>query len=337
MLSIKATYTLFLSFFFVTVSATLSAEVEQEDNHEYIRQEAIYPLPLTIEVNTDRAKLGESLYKDTRLSENNTLSCAHCHQLENGGDDNVAMGLSISSEKNIINTPGIFNAAFNFRQNWDGSARSLYEQIDSLMTDQHQFNSSWQQAVTELKKDAALRDRFTALYLDGLTKQNIIDALVEYEKTLITPNSRFDRYLRYEKDVLSNEEIKGYTLFKELGCISCHQGINIGGNLYQKFGVFYDYLAEQGELTKADLGRINVSRRAMDEHVFKVPSLRNIAVTSPYFHDGSAETIEQAIAVMGKTQLSRELKVEEIILIKAFLMTLTGEYKGKMLDAQHYD
>ena len=157
------------------------------------------------------------------------------------------------------------------------------------------------------------------------------DAIVEFEKTLITPNSRFDRYLRNDGS-LTNKEIEGYTLFKELGCVSCHQGTNIGGNLYQKFGLFYDYLAERGNIQKQDYGRYNTSNREMDKFVFKVPSLRNIAVTAPYLHDGSAKTIEQAISIMGKTQVGKVLTDNEIELIKSFLNTLTGEYKNRPLD-----
>ena len=135
-------------------------------------------------------------------------------------------------------------------------------------------------------------------------------------------------------DILNDDEIKGYKIFKELGCISCHQGINIGGNLYQKFGVFYNYIAERGDIKKPDYGRINITDRLMDAYVFKVPSLRNIAVTAPYLHDGSAETIEEAISIMGKTQLGRLLSTDEVLYIKAFLNTLTGEYKNIPLDAK---
>ncbi len=331
MLSIKPIYRHFLLFILVTSASILSTSPAHAENDEDFRQEPIFPIPQKIEVNENKVKLGETLFFDSRLSKNNTLSCASCHQLESGGDDNVAIGISHSGGLHVINTPSIFNAVYNFRQNWNGSAKSLHEQIELLMTSQHEFDHTWDAVVAKLASDANLKHEFTLSYADGITKNNIIDALVEFEKTLITPNSRFDRYLRNERNALTKEELEGYKLFKELGCISCHQGINIGGNLYQKFGVFYNYLAEQGNINKANHGRMNITGRLIDDNVFKVPSLRNIAVTAPYFHDGSAKTIEEAIDIMGRTQLGRDLKVDEIIFIKAFLQTLTGEYKNKPL------
>jgi cytochrome c peroxidase len=308
-----------------------SATVYAADTDIY-RQEPITPIPQTFEVNTDKAKLGETLFFDTRLSSNGNLACASCHQLEAGGDDNVALGISSADDKHFVNTPGIFNARYNFRQNWDGSAENLEQQIDGVISDKHEFNNNWNDVISKLLLDDEISNAFNKTYNDGITKNNIIEAIVEFEKTLITPNSRFDQYLRNDDSALSAEEIKGYKTFKELGCISCHQGINIGGNLYQKFGVFYNYIAERGDLKKADYGRMNITNRQMDAFVFKVPSLRNIAVTAPYLHDGSADTLDQVIIIMGKTQLGRILSNDEVQLIKSFLNTLTGEYKNKSLD-----
>jgi len=302
------------------------------ENSDDYRHEPITPIPQTLEVNTDKAKLGEILFFDTRLSSNGKISCASCHQLDAGGDDNVALGISNTDDQQFINTPGIFNAKYNFRQNWDGSVETLEQQVDMVMNNNHEFSNNWNHVISTLLLDNEISNQFHKTYKDGITKNNIIEAIVEFEKTLITPNSRFDRYLRNDDTALSEEEIKGYKIFKELGCISCHQGINVGGNLYQKFGVFYNYIAERGDLKKADYGRMNITDRQMDAFVFKVPSLRNIAVTAPYLHDGSAETLEQAISIMGKTQLGRILSKNEIHLIKSFLKTLTGEYKNKSLD-----
>lgn len=310
---------------------TLSAHAKNDENY---RQEPISPIPQKIEFNKAKANLGEMLYFDTRLSKNNEVSCATCHQLEAGGDDNVAFGLSISANQHIINTPTIFNVQFNFRQNWDGSINTLQEQINMVVNSHHAFDNTWNDVITKLAADKVLTKDFQEIYRDGITRDNVVDVIVEFVKTLTTPNSRFDRYLRHEEQVLTEEEIKGYMIFKELGCISCHQGINIGGNLFQKFGVFYNYIAERGNISKHDYGRMNISNRQMDKFVFKVPSLRNIAVTAPYLHDGSAATIEDAIKIMGKTQLGRTLSADEIFLIKAFLNTLTGEYKNKLLDIQ---
>ena len=310
----------------------LNVSSARAESTEYYRQEPILPIPLHVEVDIKKAELGEMLFFDTRLSSNNQISCASCHQLDAGGDDNVAMGISIVADQHIINTPSIFNALYNFRQNWDGSVNTLEEQVDSVLKNHHAFDNNWADVTTILSEDIDLTNDFYETYPDGITEDNIINAIVEFEKTLTTPNARFDQYLRDEDAGLTEEEIKGYRVFKELGCISCHQGVNIGGNLYQKFGVFYNYIAERGDIKKPDYGRMNTTNRQMDAFVFKVPSLRNISVTAPYLHDGSAGTIEEAISIMGKTQLGRSLSTEEIRLIKSFLYTLTGEYKNIPLD-----
>jgi len=322
----------FVIFLTTVLLCALKITAVHAENHEYFRHEPILPIPLKTEVDTHKAKLGEKLFFDTRLSSNNQVACASCHQLDAGGDDNVAMGLSTITDQHIINTPSIFNAQYNFRQNWDGSVKTLEEQIDMVLNNPHELDNNWTDVIIALSKDDSLTKDFHTIYQDGITKDNIINALVEFEKTLTTPNSRFDKYLRKEDVILSEKEIKGYLIFKELGCISCHQGVNVGGNLYQKFGVFYNYIAERGDIKKSDYGRMNRTNRQMDAFVFKVPSLRNIAVTAPYLHDGSAKTIEEAISIMGKTQLGRTLSRNEIHLIKSFLYTLTGEYKNKPLD-----
>jgi len=325
-----------ISWFAILLVATLSCALKitaaHAENNDYYRHEPILPIPQKVEVDTTKASLGEKLFFDTRLSSSNQIACASCHQLDAGGDDNVPLGISSVASQHIINTPSIFNAQYNFRQNWDGSVKTLEEQIDMVLKNQHEFDNNWPDIITTLSKDNALTNDFYNIYQDGISKDNIVDALVEFEKTLTTPNSRFDRYLRKEDVSISDKEMKGYLVFKELGCISCHQGVNVGGNLYQKFGVFYNYVAERGDIKKPDYGRMNITNRQMDAFVFKVPSLRNIAVTAPYLHDGSAETIEEAIIIMGKTQLGRTLSSNEIHLIKSFLYTLTGEYKNKPLD-----
>lgn len=314
----------------ITSLNVFGADLVQTENDTLYRQEPISPLPQTVAVDADKAALGETLFSNTRLSNNKQISCATCHQLETGGDDNLAKGLSLSAEHNSVNTPSIFNAQFNFRQNWNGSADTLQQQVEQMMTSQHGFANSWDKVTDELQSDNKLVERFNRCFQDGVNKQNIIDAIVEFERTLITPDSRFDRYLRKEDASLTQEEEKGYLLFKEFGCISCHQGINIGGNLFQKFGVFYNYFAERGNITQEDYGRKNITGRKMDAFVFKVPSLRNIALTAPYLHDGSAATLEEAVSIMGRSQLGRKLTSDQVRLITAFLQTLTGEYTNML-------
>lgn len=328
----SSNFSSFTALLATTLLCALKANCAYADKNEYYRQEPISPIPLQTTVGSGKATLGETLFFDTRLSKNDDLACATCHQLDAGGDDNVATGISMSTDQHVINTPSIFNAQYNFRQNWAGSIKTLEEQVDAVVTSNHKFDNNWPDVIMALLKDDKLSKDFYDVYPDGITKENVIDAIVAFEKTLNTPNSRFDQYLRNENEDLTTDEINGYMTFKELGCISCHQGVNVGGNLYQKFGVFYNYIAERGDIKKSDYGRVNITKRQMDAFVFKVPSLRNIAVTAPYLHDGSAETIEEAISIMGKTQLGRTLTAEEIYLVKSFLNTLTGEYKNIPLD-----
>lgn len=315
----------------LVLSNTILAADEITLTRSKFSKEPIQPIPLHIEFDKKKASLGESLFFDTRLSKNNSISCASCHHLESGGDDNKKLGLSLSSKHHVLNTPSIFNAQFNFKQNWNGTANTLSDQIDGVIKNHHEFDSEWKIVVGKLLKDTSLKKSFNQLYESGINKENITNALVEFEKTLFTPNSRFDQYLRNEIE-LSNDEKQGYALFKSIGCASCHQGINVGGNVNQKFGVFYNYLAEQGDMQQVDYGRYNVTQRISDKFVFRVPSLRNIAVTSPYLHNGSATTLEDAIRIMGSTQLGKELNDKTISLIKSFLHTLTGKYKNNLLE-----
>ena len=293
-----------------------------------VLDEPIQPIPTDSSLNPNKVALGALLFNDTRLSTDNNLSCASCHQLESGGDDGLSTGRSLGGKAHVINTPTVFNARFNFRQLWDGSADSLEQQIDHAVHSRMEAGSNWNELLAKLNSDSSLVRKFNNIYPDGINKKNYLDALTEFEKSLVTPNARFDQYLLGNTAAITEEERKGYMRFKELGCISCHQGINVGGNLFQKFGIFYDYLAERGDINSADQGRINVTNRKTDMYVFKVPSLRNVEVTAPYLHDGKAETLEQAVEIMGKTQIGNTISDEDIALLVKFLKTLTGEYNG---------
>jgi cytochrome c peroxidase len=230
-----------------------------------------------------------------------------------------------------INSPTVFNAAFNFKQFWDGRAETLEAQIDGPIHAAAEMDSSWPEITNKLKQQPEYQAAFTELYSEGIQSQTIKDAIAAFERSLSTPNSRFDRFLQGATNVLSAEEQNGYRLFKNYGCSSCHQGLNVGGNMFQEFGVMGDYFADRGNITKADLGRFNVTGVERDRYVFKVPTLRNAGLTAPYFHDGSAATLEQAVTVMAKYQLGRRLTAEETRQIVSFIKTLTGEYKGKAL------
>lgn len=296
-----------------------------------LRDEPIIPIPLTSNLNQDKVALGELLFNDTRLSLNNKIACSTCHQLDAGGDDNQKIGIAHDSGMHIVNTPTIFNSRYNFRQNWDGSVRTLAGQIDKVVHNHLEANTNWTELISELRQDFKMSKHFSNVYSEGLSRDTYVDALTEYEKSMVTPNARFDQYLRGDNEAITEKEKQGYQLFKELGCISCHQGINVGGNLFQKLGIFYNYFASRGDIQHADYGRMNITAKQSDMHVFKVPSLRNIELTAPYLHDGNAETLEDVVVIMGRTQLGREIKSTDVDLIVKFLKTLTGEYQGKLL------
>ena len=294
--------------------------------------EPIKPVPTEVKLDPKRVALGEKLFNDKRLSRDNTLSCASCHNLSAGGIDGTATSVGIGGAKGPINALTVFNSALNFRQFWDGRANSLEEQAAGPVHNPKEMGSNWVEVLGKLSKDAALVAQFKEIYSDGLRATNVQDGISTFERTLVTPNARFDKYLRGDKSAINADEIKGYELFKKYGCVACHQGVAVGGNMFQTFGVMGDYFAQRGNPTEADLGRYNVTKNEADKHVFKVPSLRNVALTAPYFHDGSAKTLNDAVAVMFKYQLGRTASQQDKDQIVMFLRTLTGEYKGQPLD-----
>lgn len=291
--------------------------------------EPLKPLPPKPHLDARRVELGRQLFHDPRLSINNTLSCASCHQLDKSGADTRAFSNGFDGQPVAVNTPTVFNASLNFRQFWDGRVETLEEQSNIVITSPHEMGSDWNTVVQRIADDAAYGQSFRAAYPDAVSRANIQNALATYERTLLTPDSRFDQYLLGNTDILTLEEKYGYQRFKEYGCIACHQGVNIGGNMFQKFGVFGDYIADRGNPTVADQGRFNVTGDEADRAVFKVPSLRNVALTAPYFHDGSAPTLERAVDVMFQYQLGRMPSEEDKTLIILFLKTLTGHPEGQ--------
>ncbi|MBK5301464.1 MULTISPECIES: cytochrome-c peroxidase [Gammaproteobacteria] len=293
--------------------------------------EPLKPLPTVPELNPLQVELGRRLFNEPRLSVNNTLSCASCHRLESGGADALAFSIGFNGAPLTINTPSVFNASLNFRQFWNGRADTLETQVHEVVQSPSEMGSHWEHVVKTLTADPAYKSAFAQAYPDGVTMNNVQKALATYERTLISANSRFDQYLLGNTEILTTEEKYGYQRFKDYGCIACHQGVNIGGNMFQKFGVMGDYFQVRGNPTEADLGRYLVTKAEEDRNVFKVPSLRNVAVTAPYFHDGSAKTLEDAVDVMFKFQLGRVPSDQDKTLIIKFLKTLTGEWGGKPL------
>jgi cytochrome c peroxidase len=289
------------------------------------------PLPEHLQLDSQKVELGAKLFIDARLSADDTISCASCHNLATGGVDNQVRSIGVKGGRGKTNAPTVFNSGFNFVQFWDGRAQTLEEQLDGPVNDKNEMGSNWSQVIEKLSKDTIYPAQFAQSYSDGITESNIKNALATFERSLITPNSRFDKFLRGNQSVLNSQEKRGYELFQSLGCSSCHQGVNLGGNMFEKMGLMGDYFADRGHPEEVDSGRFNVDHNPESMHEFRVPALRNVALTAPYFHDGSAATLEQAIVVMSKYQLGRLISQPEIEAISAFLRSLTGEYQGKPL------
>ncbi len=283
------------------------------------------------DLDADKVALGSRLFNDKRFSANNRLSCASCHDLNSNGADHNRFTPGFDNEPLSVNTPTAFNSSRNAPLFWDGRALGTEEQIDFVVTSTHEFNTSWPTIIAKLSKDTDYLRSFRHIYDSQPNRKTILDALTEFEKSLITPGSRFDQYLLGEHDALTEQEKKGYRLFKSYGCIACHQGQNVGGNMFQKFGTFRDFFRQRKHISKADLGRYNVTGEAQDKHVFRVPSLRLVVLTPPYFHDGSAKTLTEAISVMARYQLGRKIPQQDVDSIIAFLHTLPGQYRGRSL------
>jgi len=281
--------------------------------------------PLIPDPHPERSALGLSLFHDPRLSRDSSVSCASCHALDRGGADGRPRSIGVGGAVGRLNAPSVFNAALNVAQFWDGRAATLAEQIEGPLHNPAEMAMDWPTLIARLSGIDEYRERFAALYPDGLTPASVTDAIVRYQLTLVTPNAPFDRYLAGDEDAIDQDAREGYERFKSYGCASCHQGANIGGNMFQRFGIMDDYFADWGLIDEVDLGRFNVTGRDEDRHVFKVPSLRNVALTAPYFHDGSVATLEEAVAIMARYQLGRSLSDEDVRLIVAFLNTLTGD------------
>jgi cytochrome c peroxidase len=327
----------FLAFGFFTcaVSCTLpqaTATVDSEPQTGWSasqgNSEPIQPLQ-AVTLDSAKVSLGKQLFHDKRLSGDNTVACASCHSLDKGGTDQQVHSTGIGGAQGGINAPTVLNASYNFCQFWNGRASTLEDQVDGPPNNPKEMGSNWAQISDKLKSDDQYIREFRAIYNDAPCKEHVCDAIATFERSLVTVNSPFDKYLKGDETAIDEEQKKGYNLFKSYGCASCHQGANIGGNLFQKFGIMSDYFKDRGTPeTDADQGRYAVSKRECDRHVFKVPSLRNLTLTAPYFHDGSATTIPQAVEVMAKYQLGRPIDPDSLRAITRFLESLTGDQPG---------
>ena len=292
--------------------------------------EPVRPIDKVLEYDAAKAALGYALYHDTRLSVDNTVSCATCHELQNAGVDNHQYSHGVNDQLGGVNAPTVYNAVYNFVQFWDGRAKTLAEQAAGPPLNPVEMASeSFDQIIAKLKADRKFAKAFTEVYPDGLTEANITDAIEQFERTLITPDSPFDKWLRGDDDAITAEQLEGYELFKKYDCATCHAGQNLGGLTYELMGLRRHYFAERGlELTNEDNGRFKETGVERDRHRFKVPGLRNIEHTWPYYHDGTRETLEEAVRDMGLYQSGVNLSDYEVASITSFLKTLTGEYNG---------
>lgn len=314
----------FILLFGTTAHATISGK-DVQYHSAAIQNTAIPPLELPTKLSQPKVALGQILFNDARFSSNLSHSCATCHNLTIGGTDHQTTFVGANHREGTLNTPTVFNVSYNFRQFWDGRAKNLRDVINDHILDKRILNNQWDTLLKDLNDNPKYNEKFKLLYSDGVSKINVQDALEAYLQSLVTINSPFDRYLKGDTKAISEDAIKGYELFNTLGCISCHQGPNIGGNLYQKMGIYKDYFNSKKKITESDLGRFNVTNKDEDTLVFKVPSLRNIALTAPYLHDGSAKTLEDVVQIMAEHQIGKSLKTYEISYIVKFLETLTGD------------
>ncbi|WP_018693378.1 cytochrome-c peroxidase [Algicola sagamiensis] len=287
----------------------------------------IQPLPKELVVDKKWARLGEALFHSTLLSKENDISCASCHFVNEGGDDGLAISIGHQNQSGTRNSPTVLNAVFNFRQFWDGRAASLAEQMDGPIHNPVEMATSWQEVIEKLNKDSYYRSAFYKLSPEGINQKNMKRALVTYLESLITPDAAFDRYLLGDQTALNEQQKRGWEKFQSFGCITCHQGVNIGGNFYQKLGRV-DLVPEK---LLNDKGLQEFTKQENHAFLFKVPSLRNVAKTAPYFHNGTVKELQEAIRIMGRSQLGMELADQDVADIEALLHSFSGELMSQAL------
>ncbi len=281
----------------------------------------ITPIELEATYNKEKALLGKKLFFETKLSSTNNISCFSCHNLYEGGDDNRELALGVNGKIGKVNSPTLLNVKYNVYLSVDGRTKDLKKQILDPIHNKVEMASDFKTIIKKLKKDIYYKKTFLKVYDEEINENNIIDALVEFEKALITPNSSFDKYLRGDKTALNNDEKEGYALFKSYGCISCHNGVNLGANLFHKIGIIKEFDMEEDE----SLGRYNVTKNIEDKYFYKVPILRNISLTAPYFHNGKVKTLLEAINIMIEYQVGMSASIDEVKKIESFLKTLNGD------------
>lgn len=305
--------------FYIAMVASLGYGMQASADR--LSSEPIQPIePATI-TEPEKVELGKKLWFDPRLSRSGFISCNSCHNLSMGGSDNLPTSIGHNWQEGPINSPTVLNSSLNVAQFWDGRAANLQEQAGGPISNPMEMASTHVLALDVISSIPEYRQEFAAIYKsDEITIDNVTDAIAVFEETLVTPNSRFDQWLKGDDDALSAEELAGYNTFKNVGCVACHNGPAAGGTSFQRMGVVKPYNTKN----PAE-GRIAVTGADGDRFNFKVPTLRNVELTYPYFHDGAYWKLEDAVDVMGRLQLGREMKEDEINNVVAFLKTLTGD------------
>ncbi|QKY01599.1 cytochrome-c peroxidase [Janthinobacterium lividum] len=284
-------------------------------------KEPIQPITAAKIANPAMVELGKKLFFDPRLSRSGFISCNSCHNLSMGGTDNIKTSIGHNWQRGPINSPTVLNSSMNVAQFWDGRAKDLQEQAGGPIANPGEMAFTHELAIDVLASIPAYRAEFRQVFgQDKLTIEQVTRAIATFEEVLVTPGSRFDQWLSGKKSALTKDELAGYQLFKSSGCISCHNGPAVGGNTFQKMGVVEPY-----KTAMTAQGRSAVTGKDADRFNFKVPTLRNVELTYPYFHDGEAATLTQAVDVMGRLQLGRTFTPDENAKLVAFLKTLTGK------------
>ena len=284
-------------------------------------QSAILPIPHEINVDKKQAKIGWLLFKDPNLSSNKRISCESCHSLSTNGAEHKDVSTGVGG-KGSRNSLTIFNSAFNYRFFWDARVNSLREQIDGPIHNVLEMDSNWNVVTEYVSSSRRYSTLFNEANLD-ITKDTIKTVLIEFIRSLTTPNAPFDQYLLGDHSALSEQQVRGWESFQGEGCIGCHRGINIGGGMVMQFGVFGD--GARGSERSIDTGRHFFTSKLEDMYLFRVASLRNVDKTAPYFHDGKTQSLEEAIKIMGESQLGKTLAPQTIDDIKSFLESLSGQ------------
>jgi len=284
-------------------------------------EEPIKPIRPVQDINLAQVNLGKMLYFDPRLSKSGFISCNSCHNLSMGGTDNLRTSIGHKWQEGPINAPTVLNSSLNVAQFWDGRAADLKEQAGGPIANPGEMAASHTLAVGVLESIPGYVTEFKLVFgEDGIDIGKVTQAIAEFEKTLVTPYSRFDQWLLGDEDAITASEREGYELFKTSGCIGCHNGEGVGGNSFQKMGVVEPY-----QTKNESPGMAGVTGKDSDRFKFKVPTLRNVELTYPYFHDGATQNLTEAVTIMGRLQLGRKFTEDENAKIVAFLKTLTGD------------